>query len=143
MSNTPRVFARAAAITLLLVAGTAAAGAPLTGPALQTVVAGAVFRGFTDTLRGFENHIWRFSPDGRVTTVFSIRKDTPRNGYHFEGSASGTWSVQGDRLCIRWEPGFYTDSDCYRLVIDESVSVTDGHFVRLIGREGWQGTLQR
>lgn len=145
MRSWPRIFAVAAA-GLFLWAAMAVAAAPLVGEALRAAISGSVFRGMASTLRGFENHIWRFAPDGRVAAVFNIRRDIDTRGgggFQYEGSASGTWSIRGDLLCIQWEPGYYTDSGCYRVVVEEKVSVLDGHYVRLIGRETWEGTLQR
>lgn len=145
MKIRPGILAIAATALALAVAAVAAA-APLVGPALRAAVSGSVFRGMANTFRGFENHIWRFAPDGRVAAVYNIRRNaTTRGGggFQYEGSATGTWSIQGDQLCIQWEPGYYTTSGCYRVVIDEKVSVLDGYYVRLIGGESWEGTLQR
>lgn len=134
----------AAAAVLAATATAADARKPLIGPELRAMVAGGTFRGFAKTMRGFENHIWRFAPDGTVTTVFDIRRQVGRRGdHHIEGSAAGTWSIQGDRLCVQWQPMLYLESDCYGLAIDENVSVTEGHYIHLLGRDNWQGTLQR
>lgn len=145
MKTMPGALALTAAVLVLSIA-TAAAAAPLIGSALRATIPGSEFRGMANTLRGYENHIWRFARDGRVEAVFNIRRDVNTlggGGFQFDGSASGTWSIRDDQLCIGWEPNFYMESDCYRVVIDERVAISNGHYVRLIGRSSWEGTLQR
>jgi hypothetical protein len=114
-----------------------AAAAQLMGPALHAGIAGAEFRGYTYTGRGFENHIWRFAPDGRVTAVYNVRFDVSKFPHQYDGAGFGTWAVEGDRVCIRWEPGMRLPGGCY------AIDQRQGSQVRLIGPEVWDGTLQR
>jgi hypothetical protein len=111
--------------------------APLMGPALSASIAGAEFRGYSSSYKGFENHIWRFLPDGRVTAVYNIRFDLAPFQNQVDGSGSGSWAIEGDRLCIRWEVGMRRPGGCY------SIDVQRGYYVRLVGPEIWEGTLQR
>ncbi len=122
---------------------TAVTGAPPAGDALRTMTAGGEFRGFTRTLRGFEDHIWRFSPDGRVSASYTVRADKGMSNFHFDGGASGSWSIEGDRMCVRWSARYHPASGCYAIVVLANVSVIQGHYVRLIGPGAFEGTVQR
>jgi hypothetical protein len=119
-----------------LVPVTPAAAEPLGGPALQASIVGAEFRGYTSSGSGFENHIWRFMPDGRVTAVYNIRYDIGRFPHQIDGLGAGWWTIEGDRVCIRWDPGMRRPGGCY------GIDVRHGIHVRLIGPEIWEGTLQ-
>jgi hypothetical protein len=110
---------------------------PLVGPALQAGVIGAEFRGYSSSYKGFENHIWRFQPDGRVTAVYNIRYDLGWFPHQIDGSGVGSWAIEGDRVCIRWDAGMRRAGGCY------SIDVRHGHYIRMIGPEVWEGTLQR
>ena len=131
------------ALAALTAGSTAVTAAPSVGDALRMMAAGGEFRGFTRTLRGFEDHIWRFSPDGRVLATYTVRVDRGKRDFHFEGGAPGSWSIVGDRMCIRWNARYNPASGCYTIVVLENVSVMQGHYVRLIGLEALEGTVHR
>jgi hypothetical protein len=114
-----------------------AAAAPLSGPALQASIAGAEFRGYTYRKSGFENHIWRFLPDGRVLAVYNIRYDLGHFPHQIDGQGTGAWTIQGDAVCIQWDANMRRPGGCY------AIDVRFGHHIRLVGPEIWEGTLQR
>jgi hypothetical protein len=127
----------AAACVCLASVGPAQA-APLSAAQLQAVAPGGEFRGYVTTNRGFENHIWRFGPGGQATATVSITRATGNLGYAEEFGDSGTWRVEGNRLCVEWQGPNRQYSGCY--TVDGTAQSSQ---VRLIGPATWQGTLSR
>jgi len=120
-------------------ATTGVAGAePLAGPQIQARAAGGEFRGDTNSLRGFESHIWRLAPDGRATAVAVAKRGASAlNSQNIEFGDSGTWRVEGDRLCVSWAGPNSRFSGCY------AIEAQQGDHVRMVGPSNWQGTLAR
>jgi len=122
-----------------LAAGTAATAAamPLMGTQLTQRIVNAEFRGYTNTSRGFENHIWHFLPDGRVRAVADSQKIlVRRENYRQEWQDVGAWRIEGDRVCVAFQGPNQPVSGCY------AVEAGSRHQVRLIGPYVWQGTLE-
>ncbi|MCW5772230.1 MAG: hypothetical protein KIT16_11385 [Rhodospirillaceae bacterium] len=129
-----------AVLAVALAAGAAISpsyAAPIGGPLLMQRIANGEFRGYTRTLRGFENQIWRFLPDGRVHAIAEAQKMlfNSRN-FRQEWQDFGSWRVEGDRVCVAF-PGPNRDlNGCY------AVDVRFGKHVRLVGPYVWEGTLE-
>ena len=116
----------------------AARAEPLSAAQLQATAPGGEFRGFTATGRGFENHIWRFAPDGRVTAIANVKRSLGNSVVNQDFGDSGTWRLEGDRLCVEWQGLNRPYSGCYS--VDGSPGTSQ---VRLTGPATWQGTLTR
>ena len=50
---------------------------------------------------------------------------------------TGTWSIEGNTLCVAWAGENSRFSGCY------SVEAQQGNHVRLVGPARWEGTLDR
>jgi hypothetical protein len=123
---------------LLAAAPLAARSEPLSGNQLLALAPGSEFRGYIQTQRGFENHIWRFAPDGRVTAVATLSRNPGGLGWSQEFGDAGSWRIEGARLCVQWQAQLGVFNGCY------SVDATSGSDqVRLIGPATWQGTFAR
>jgi hypothetical protein len=120
-----------------LMAATPASAMPLSGPQLTQRIVNAEFRGYTNTMRGFENHIWHFLPDGRVRAVADSQRLAPRReNYRQEWQDIGSWRVEGDRVCVAFQGANQSVSGCY------AVEAGWRRQVRLVGPYVWQGTLE-
>jgi hypothetical protein len=118
-----------------LVSATGAVAAPLPPAALAQLVPGGEFRGFFNRGANFENHIWRFAPDGSVRAVYTIDRHNSFGNYREEGADIGRWRLQGDRVCIEWAR--ILPPACY--VVDAGPPPN----VRLIGPPVLEGTFSR
>jgi hypothetical protein len=96
------------------------------------------FRGDTHSFRGVESHIWRLAPGGQARAIVTIKRGlSALNGTTIETGDTGTWSIQGNTLCVDWAGENRRFSGCY------SVDAQQGNHVRLIGPARWEGTLDR
>jgi hypothetical protein len=137
-----RTSARSALPVLLAAASATSTGLayalPIVGLQLTQRVSNSEFRGSTSTMRGFENQIWHFLPDGRVRAVAEARKivwsDTE---YRQEWRDDGAWRIVGDRVCVQFHGPNQDVAGCY------TVDAREGIHVRLIGPYIWEGTLER
>ena len=127
------------ALALAVAAVPAAAGAvSLSGAEIQMRAAGGEFRGDTHSTRGFESHIWRLLPGGEARAVVSLKRGlSALNAVTVETGDTGTWSIQGNMLCVAWAGDNRRFSGCY------SVEAQQGNHVRLVGPARWEGTLDR
>jgi hypothetical protein len=110
--------------------------APLGGAELQLRSAGGEFRGYGATRRGqLEDVIWRMSANGTVSSVSLVRRGGRDTGQFIEYRDSGTWRVEGNRLCVAFD-GVHRDfNGCY------GVDGGAGAHVRLSGPLQFEGTL--
>src|SRR6476660_8521648 len=93
-----------AGAVLILAAPVAAEPMPGTQTAVMTAADSFEFRGSGRTRSGFENHIWRFTPDGRVTSESAMsRLMVGAMVEQFGLKAAGTWRRAGDQICVTWE----------------------------------------
>jgi hypothetical protein len=130
----------AIAAALALVAD--ASAAPLATAELQLRAAGGEFRGSGSTRRShLEEMIWRLHADGRVT---SLSQTVRRAGGPFAGADevreykdSGSWRIDGNRLCVEFQAAHRDLSGCY------AVDGGAGSQVNLIGPVSLRGTLSR
>ncbi|HEY7611287.1 MAG TPA: hypothetical protein VIF14_18820 [Alphaproteobacteria bacterium] len=122
----------AAAIALAV----SAQAAPLGGAELQARSAGGEFRGYGTTRRSqLEDVIWRLSPNGTVSSISLVRRGGRDTGQFIEYRDSGTWRVEGNRLCVAFD-GVHRDfNGCY------GVDGGGGDHVRLVGPLQFEGTL--
>ncbi len=132
-----------ASIALFAVAISAAAPAataqayPLGDAQLAQRVYNGEFRGYTRTIRGFENQIWYFRPDGYIRAVADSRVERWRNrDEHLEWQDSGTWRVAGGQICVSFVGPNRNLDGCYAVVAGP------GNQVRLLGPYTWDGTLE-
>jgi hypothetical protein len=124
-------------LALALSAIPGASGAvPLSGAEIQ--MRAGEFRGDTHSFRGVESHIWRLAPGGQARAIVTIKRGlSALNGTTIETGDTGTWSIQGNTLCVDWAGENRRFSGCY------SVDAQQGNHVRLIGPARWEGTLDR
>lgn len=131
-----RIFSIAAIAALLPLAHSQAA--PLPSIEIQARTAGGEFRGYGSTRRApLEDVIWRFRPDGTVTSFSQLRRKYPSNSQFEEYSDAGTWRIEGDRLCVAFASVHRDFSGCY------AVDGIGGDHVRLGGPVQLEGTLGR
>ena len=131
-------FAIAVAATMLAAAAPAGAE-PMPSAQIAALTAGDEFeyRGFAMTRAGFENHIWRFSRDGRVRSESAMsRLAVGAMGEQFGLRAVGTWRRRGDEICVTWEPGARRFDGCYTVLAGK------GRMVHLTGPQFFEGTLE-
>jgi hypothetical protein len=122
-------------LPLVAAAGMAAA-VPLSGAEIQARA--GEFRGDTHSLRGVESHIWKLAPGGQARAIVSIKRGLNAfAGHTIETGDTGTWSIQGNTLCVEWGGENRRFSGCY------SVEAQQGNHVRLVGPARWEGTLDR
>ncbi len=97
------------------------------------------FRGFSKTMSGFENMIWRFGADGRLTgeAAMSGRLTSGGMGETFGMKNAGTWRREGESLCLQWDAGNRRFSGCY--VVLSGAKGT----VYLIGPQLLEGKIYR
>lgn len=137
MPNITR-YSPIAAIAVILATIGAAGAQPLAGSQIQARAAGGEFRGDTNSLRGFESHIWRLAPDGRATAVAVAKRGSSAvNSQIIEFGDSGAWRVEGDRLCVTWAGPNSRFNGCY------AIDAQQGDHVRMVGPSNWEGTLAR
>lgn len=135
------MIARMLGAAMLAAALPLAAGhaAPLSGGEIQARTAGGEFRGYGATRRAaLEDVIWRFRPDGTVASLSQLRRRAgPSSGYTEEYRDSGTWRIEGVRLCVEFRSVHRDFSGCY------AVDGGTGDHVRLGGPVHLEGTLGR
>jgi len=125
-----------ALLLLSSVAAVPAAAAPLSGAEIQARA--GEFRGDTQSFRGLESHIWRLGPGGQARAVVTLKRGlSALNSSTVEFGDAGTWSIQGNTLCVEWSGPNQRFSGCY------AVDAQQGNHVRLIGPARWEGTLER
>lgn len=130
-----RVAASALALAALGLAS-AAVAEPLAGA--QILARAGEFRGDTHSGRGLESHIWRLAPNGQARAIVTLKRGlSALNGVTIETGDTGTWSVQGNTLCVEWQGDNRRFSGCY------AVEARQGNHVRLVGPAQWEGTLDR
>jgi hypothetical protein len=116
----------------------AASAASLMAADLQSRVVGAELRGYFSNGAFFENHIWRFAPDGTVRAVYDrTRAAAQQSTVRESGSDTGRWSVEGNQLCVQFQFVLDRQKRCY------TVDARDGIHVRLVGPHTIEGTLTR
>jgi hypothetical protein len=123
-------------VALLLLATMAAATpAPALEPVRGTELAARIggdgfeFRGRTQ--------VWRFAPDGRISSESTITRIVLGGIFEQFGiKGAGTWRRDGDQLCIRWREPYPRGEECY------DVKRSQGRFVHLIGPGIIEGTLE-
>jgi hypothetical protein len=108
--------------------------APMGGEEIRARSSGGEFRGFGN-VRRFEDFIWRLRPDGTVTSISLIRRGGRDSGEFIEYHDTGSWRVEGNRLCVQFASVHGFLSGCY------SVDGTGGDHVRLVGPANLEGTL--
>jgi len=117
-------------------AGGAASAAPLSGPEIQARA--GEFRGDAQGYTGFESHIWKLAPGGQARAIVMIKQGlSALNGVTIETGDTGSWSIQGNMLCVDWAGRNRHFSGCY------AVEAGPGNHVRLVGPAQWEGTLDR
>lgn len=130
-----RITLTAAALVAALPLAPAAA-APMGGQEIQARSAGGEVRGFGATRRrNLEDMIWRLRTDGTVSSISLIRRGGRDAGEFIEYRDTGTWRVEGNRLCVRFGSVHGDLSGCY------SVDGIGGDHVRLVGPVSLEGTL--
>lgn len=113
-----------------------AAGAGLSGAEIQARA--GEFRGDTHSFRGLESHIWKLGPGGQARAIVTLKRGlSALNAVTVETGDVGTWSIQGNMLCVEWQGENRRFSGCY------AVDAQQGNHVRLIGPARWEGTLER
>ena len=124
-------------LSVPLIATAGAAGAvPLSGAEIQARA--GEFRGDTHSFRGVESHIWKLSPDGQARAIVTVKRGlSALTGHTIETGDTGTWSIQGNTLCVDWAGDNRRFSGCYW------VEAQQGNHVRLVGPARWEGTLDR
>lgn len=131
-------FALAAALLLAAAPFAVLHAAPMPGAEIRARSAGGEFRGFGATPRSpMEDMIWRFRPDGSVTSISTIRRRAGQGSLFEEYRDAGSWRVEGDRLCVDFAAAHRALSGCY------GVDGTGGDHVRLVGPVLLEGTLSR
>lgn len=94
------------------------------------------FRGFTRTLVGFEDHIWHFTPDGKVRSESAMHRGNASGmGVQFGIRFAGTWTRDGDAICVAWEASARRFDGCYGLLTGRA------HMVHFVGPQFIEGTL--
>lgn len=128
-----RLALAAAALAVALPLAPASA-APMGGEEIRARSSGGEFRGFGN-VRRFEDFIWRLRPDGTLSSISLIRRGGRDSGEFIEYKDTGTWRVEGNRLCVQFASVHGFLSGCY------SVDGTGGDHVRLVGPANLEGTL--
>jgi len=109
---------------------------PLGGEEIRARSLGGEFRGFGSTRRrALEDMIWRLGPDGTASSVSTIRRGGRDSGEFIEYHDTGTWRVEGNRLCLNFSSVHSDLSGCY------TVDGAGGDHVRLVGPVNLEGTL--
>jgi len=130
----PRLLVLAALAAIAIPA--AASAVSLSGAEIQ--MRAGEFRGDTHSSRGFESHIWKLAPGGQARAVVTIKRGlSALNAVNVETGDTGTWSIEGNTLCVAWAGENSRFSGCY------AVEAQRGNHVRLVGPARWEGTLDR
>ena len=130
----PRLLALA--VLAAIAAPGAASAASLSGAEIQ--MRAGEFRGDTHSSRGVESHIWKLAPGGQARAVVTIKRGlSALNAVTVETGDTGTWSIEGNTLCVAWAGDNSRFSGCY------AVEAQQGNHVRLVGPARWEGTLDR
>jgi hypothetical protein len=130
----PRLLALAV-LAAIAVPGVASA-ASLSGSEIQ--IRAGEFRGDTHSSRGLESHIWKLAPGGQARAIVTIKRGlSALNAVTVETGDTGTWSIEGNTLCVAWAGDNSRFSGCY------AVEAQQGNHVRLVGPARWEGTLDR
>lgn len=136
-----RSFAAALAAATALAAAPGLAADRMLAPELASRIGagGFEFRGFGKTTSGFENMIWRFGADGRVTgeAAMSGRLISGGMAETFGMKNAGTWRREGESLCLKWDAGNRRFDGCY--VVLSGAKGT----VYLIGPQLLEGKIYR
>ena len=129
-----------AALVATCASAAIAGGTIIDAPQLAARVNGGAFefRGMTSVGSGtyFENHVWRFSPDGKITGVSTAGR-IAHGGYAdlAQPAASGAWRAAGNQICIEWMAGYIRFNGCY-----DVLAMTSRKFV-LVGPQILSGTM--
>ena len=59
--------------------------------------------------------VWKFSDGGTFSGVFSVQHDIARSFWIEEGRITGSWRVEGERLCVDAKMYGYTEQACFSL----------------------------
>jgi len=97
------------------------------------------FRGSGRTSSGFENLVWRFSPDGRVYSEGAISRIFYWGGMgeQFGLKGTGTWHRAGDKVCVALDAYNRRFDGCYDVLAQR------GHIVHFAGPQFMTGTMER
>lgn len=119
--------------------GAAARAEPVRGGEIAARTPGGEFRGYGSTQRApLEDVIWRFRTNGTLTSYSQLRRKYPQSNSQFEEyTDTGSWRVDGDRLCVMFDSVHRGFSGCY------AVDGIGGDHVRLAGPLHLEGTLGR
>ena len=138
---TPKSLAGAVGLSALaFVVGVppSAQGAPLSGSEILARTPGGEFRGYGTTRRApLEDVIWRFRPNGTVSSISQIRRRYRSQSQFEEYTDFGTWRIEGNQLCVEFGGPHREFSGCY------TVDGDMGDHVRIGGPVHMEGTLGR
>jgi hypothetical protein len=118
----------AASVAALVPLGAAQAAEPLQSAEVQALIGknGFEFRG--------HQTMWKFAPDGKVTADDNqYRAGQGAMGETWGMKSAGTWRVDGQKLCIKWQG--QANDHCY------TVTRGTGRMVVLSGPRTIQGTI--
>ena len=137
----PKFHVAAAALLAALSLAAAADAAPLEVGEIRLRASGGEFRGYGATRRNhLEDVIWRFRPDGTVTSLSQIvrRYGGGMSSVQFEEYRdAGSWRIEGGRLCVEFQSVHRDLNGCY------GVDGAGGDHVNLVGPVQFRGTLGR
>jgi hypothetical protein len=130
-------------LAILLAGASLALAAPLAAEPMPSVQIAAMtaadsfeFRGSGRTRSGFENHIWRFTPDGRVASEYAMtRLMVGAMVEQFGLKTAGTWQRAGDRICLKWEWPARRFDGCYDVLKGR------GRMIYLAGPQFFEGSM--
>ena len=140
MRIAPRLAITAAAAACVAALAVSAAAEPMPVAQIAELADGGdfEFRGFTRSQMGFEDHIWRFSRDGRVRGEFALHRGiASAMGVQFGLRSTGIWHRSGDRICIEWAADTRRFDGCYGVLTGR------GRMVHLTGPQFLAGTFDR
>ncbi len=133
MKQTKRLCLLAALLAAPLALPSSAA--ELNDAALRRSVPDGEFRGSLISRRGsYENHVWRFMPDGTIQTVL-MRFRVYKANSGTEHADLGRWWIEKNQLCIHWNELMLAKVSCY------NVRKHVGTGVHLSGPDSIDGTL--
>ncbi len=90
--------------------------APASAQGLESLFAGSEVRRSQMSGGGdIRFDVWKFSDDGTFAGVFSIRHDLARSYWIEEGRITGSWRIEGERLCVDAKKYGYTEQACFSL----------------------------
>jgi len=123
-------------VTNLILAASLAALAPFGAAQAQTLQSAELSALIGKS--GFEfrgrQTMWKFAPDGKVTADDNNYRATQGGmGETWGMKNSGTWRVEGNQLCIKWQNA--QSDQCY------TVTRGQGRMVTLAGARTLEGTL--